>query len=280
MNKDIIEYLSRDFSFNLLPLEKIKMIYTEEFEIPLGSSLVEKNPILKLEIWIDKLGNQIIKSDDSLITRKESETQIEYLPHIQHDILYGIVRTELTHLIRKELSKEAYFAIHAGLIKYKNEVIMIVGDKGTGKTSSCLLFLKQGAEIFTDELVFFTKDGIKVLSRMVSIDEINLVTYFPQFKKYIFNKSKSMLNLESKYVLNTKLKEVKEHNIDKIIILADKESTLNEELAYLKKKEILANQLVPTQLSNSEEAVILLEKLIDKIELSTILNINKGLNSE
>lgn len=277
MNKNITETLSQDFHSQTLPFEKIKLISTKKFKIPLNSILVEKNPVLNLEIWQDEQGNQIVSGQDFLVTRKDKRIKIEHLSAIQNDILYGIIRTELTRLIRKKELKESYLAFHAGLIRYHNKVIMIIGDKGMGKTSSCLYFLEHGGEIFTDELVFFSPQRIKVLSRMISIDEHNLTNYFPRLKKDILIKSKSMLNLETKYILNTKLKDRAVHNIDKVLLLVDKDSSTTEKLAYLKKKKILASQLIPTQISSSENAIDLLANLVDKAEVTTVSNIKKRL---
>ncbi|EAF8993802.1 hypothetical protein A2U47_14820 [Listeria monocytogenes] len=277
MNKKMIETLLRDFHFQELPLNQIKLTLTEKLTIPLKNILIEKNPMLNLEIWQDKQGNQIVKGDKFLITRADKEVEIKHLADIENDILYGIIRTEISRLIRKKLSQEALFAFHAGLVSYKNEVIMIIGDKGMGKTSSCLYFLEKGADIFTDELVFFSSQGIQVLSRMISIDENNLTNYFHQFQKSIFSKSKSMLNLELKYIIETRFREAAIHDIDKILLLVDKDSYPFKSLTYLEKKKILANQLIPTQNSSDEFAINLLLSLVDKSEVTSVLNIKKRL---
>ena len=118
--------------------------------------------------------------------------------------MYGIIRSEITRLIRIENQKKSCFSFHAGLVEYEKKKIMIVGDKGMGKTSSCLYFLEKGAKNFTDELVFFNADVVSGLSRLMSISVENMQQYFSDYRNEVFRKSKSVLNLQEKFILKTK----------------------------------------------------------------------------
>ena len=230
-----------------------------------------------MEIWHNSRQEQIVVGKNFLIIRSHYQVNIHYLLSISNEEMYGIIRSEITRLIRIENQKKSCFSFHAGLVEYEKKKIMIVGDKGMGKTSSCLYFLEKGAKNFTDELVFFNADVVSGLSRLMSISVENMQQYFSDYRNEVFRKSKSVLNLQEKVILKTKYSNNKLNNIDEVILLVHSDSNLNTQFPYIKRKQLLSTQLIPGNVTCTENEIAIFNDLIEKTSISSVSEIKSKL---
>lgn len=82
---------------------------------------------------------------------------------------------EIKRLVREQIlygSRESKFQIplHSGAFRYNGKGFMVMGDKGSGKTSTILSMLHEGSDFISNDLIFLKKeDGFYVLGTPESI---------------------------------------------------------------------------------------------------------------
>ena len=187
--------------------------------IPEGFEFAERNPDTKIEIW-KKKKKLIIKSEFVLVSRCDNETSVIFSVNSESNVIYGVLRSELTNLLRNNLTKDTAASVHAACVKINNRVVLIIGDKGSGKSSSSIYLHSKGGEIYTDELVIFHKNGhVFCLPRLLGIDQITLFKYFPDYKRKVKYEIKSMHNIDKKFLLDIMTKPSELTQIDDVILL-------------------------------------------------------------
>lgn len=190
---------------------------------------------------------------------------------------YSYHRSKFMQFLRECVIDYDFF-IHAALVKYNDQLFLIIGDKGCGKTSSSLYLYENGGEVFTDEFVYFKNNKIYSVGRKLALDEQSIENYFPNFKKKVSKKIKSKLNVLPKYMLNIDLSDNHEgfNHLDKIIILIPQ----NNSEIYLTKKE--KYKLIEKQFFVNEEiGNVDVSKIIDtKIEIMMISEVEDKFYNE
>lgn len=272
---DEINYLINEFIANsiLFKMENylIKIRAMTEWNIDKlnESTRTFKHPMNGSEYWVNENSNLNIVISESFITEDTNkESTIYYKDFIS---LYSCLRSKISELIRNELMKESLFAIHSSFIYKEKECYLIVGIKGSGKTSSALYAYKNGYNISTDELTFVGKDmKFSYLYRYPSLSLSTINNYFPKYTYSDMKKIKSQLTLEDKYLIEMKLKDREFYlkDLKKIFIVP---LGLNKDIIPDKyKKQILLDNWI---LGDSNEEVSDYFKLI--MNKSEMININK-----
>lgn len=228
---EITGLLEQDFG---LSLKNIKLTIRETDNFIINNDYVreEKNPDLGIEIWRNSYSEIIKEKHYSFIKHRNC---IEVQSDIPNSILYGINRSELTNIIRNDILSNSLFGLHAAFLSYKNQNLIILGEKGAGKTSASLYLYNKGAKFYTDELLIFKDmETIFTLGRKPSLDKKTLEKYFPMFKEKIFFSSKSILNSEEKKIididmLKSQISQYKDFNDFSLILLTKNPDELTKE---------------------------------------------------
>ncbi len=192
-------------------------------------------------------------SNKVAILRNKKNVNILFKRHISREFVYGVFRSEITNYIRSYYTKACPLAIHASCINWKNENYVIIGKKGSGKSSSSLYLKEKGANIFTDEFVFFDIDFYATcLNRYIAITERTQKEYFESLKQYNIGTIESLFNTEKKFLMNLTDREQNPLKIDKFIILV-REGAKNFSLT--EKLKIITSQSVSNHTKLSREFI-------------------------
>ncbi len=190
-----------------------------------------------------------------------------------NNLTYSKCRSAFMRFVHSKVI-EYDFMFHAGLVKFNGKLIVIVGDKGCGKTSSILYFLEHGATVYTDELVFIKDKRLHAIGRSLALEKKSIVDYFKWVKPYIWKTVKSDLNENTKFLLQMPLSNFNgESLVDEILILIPK----NNHSVCLSKREIyslLEKQLFINPKSDPKILVDFLStklKILDISELERLL---------
>lgn len=242
-------------------------------DIPEGSKFIEKNPNTEIEIW-NKDGNMIIKSDYALVTRQEKrKTSIIFREDAESPDIYGTIRSELTNLLRNNLSEDVVASVHAACVKINNRIVLIIGDKGTGKSSSSIYLHSMGGEIYTDELVIFKNDGsLLCLPRLLGVDRMTLLKYFPDYKNKVKYEIKSMHNVENKLLLDIMKNSSEVSQIDDVFILIQGKT---ENISAKEKIALISKQW--STYDSGETSEVILKNIINKAKPMTLNLIREGI---
>lgn len=275
MQKDLINQLVIDFNCKYDNIESLNIsIENYPFKLKGDEYCVVANPILGLEIW--QTSNSIlIRSKDFCIDRKQDSSEIYFNNNLNatSDIGYGVVRGEVTRLIRARKLHDAYFYLHAAFVRLDQKNYLIIGDKGTGKTCATLYFLSKGASVFTDETVVWASDKINFLQRSPALDTATLNAYFPQLSNLVWRKQKSILNIQKKNLLKIELEsQLKDYHISKVLVLTRGNNCLNK----IQMLKLVAKQFGTGELPINNTAIATLENLLKCVEVTSIKEIEEG----
>lgn len=260
----MMELLEKDLGISLdgfsLPIKDISTI-----DIVNGYVRDEINPITGIERWHNSESKIIKDSTYSLIKFNDF---IGLDSNISESILYGTRRSEITNLIRNDVLSNSLFGFHAAFLEYKSRKIIILGDKGTGKTSASLYLYMKGAKIYTDELIIF-KDSTSVftLGRKPSLDECTLKKYFPMFSHRILISSKSILNTNEKKIIDIDILPSQLYtNIDDIQFIVLTKGTIRLPREVLIKK--IASQFISNNSLYIKDIAFLYEMLKEIVPMT------------
>lgn len=242
-------------------------------DIPEGSKFIEKNPDTNIEIW-KKDEKTIIKSKFALVTREEKgKTSVIFREEIKSPDIYGTIRSELTNLLRNNLREGIVASVHAACVKINNRIVLIIGDKGTGKSSSSIYLHSMGGEIYTDELVFFKNDGLLFcLPRLLGVDSTTLLKYFPEYKSKVKYEIKSMNNVENKLLLDIMKNSSDVSQIDNVIILIQGKA---DNVSNKEKIALISKQWSTYDSGETSEGI--LKNIISKAKPLTLNQIREGI---
>ncbi|MBI0033967.1 hypothetical protein [Lactobacillus sp. M0396] len=275
MQKDLIDQLVIDFNCKYDSIESLNInIENHRFKLKGDEYCVVANPILGLEIW-QTPDSILVRSKDFCINRKQDSSEIYFNSKLKatSDIGYGVIRGEVTRLIRARKLHDAYFYLHAAFVRLDQKNYLIIGNKGTGKTCATLHFLSKGASVFTDETVIWTSDKIDFIQRSPALDTVTLNTYFSQLSNLVWRKQKSILNIQKKNLLKIKLEsQLKDYQISKVFVLTRGNICLNK----MQMLKLVAKQFGTGELSVNSTAIAALENLLKCVEVTNIKEIEEG----
>lgn len=195
-----------------------------DISIPHGSTFRERNPSTGVEIW-NKAAEVIIKSERVIVIRNQDKTSIVFDEAADYSVKYGVLRSELTNMYRSKMARSKACSVHAACVNLNHKNLLIIGNKGTGKSSSSLYLHLQGGHILTDEMVFFDDDErLTCLPRFIGLDHYTLDRYFPQYKPKVKASINSMYNTEQKVLLDIMTKPNGEIWLDQVIVIVKGES--------------------------------------------------------
>jgi hypothetical protein len=233
---------------------KEHVIYIENLERCLeryivGMQRVYHNPVTGHEIWRDKEKTVDITSNIISVTRSFS-SEIYYR---DREELYGCLRGKLCELIRKEALATSLYAIHAALLRKGDDIILIVGNKGSGKTSSALRAYFRHWDILTDELIFVDRDKqISALKRYPALSGKVLERYFSNYPIERVRTIRSAITGEQKELLKLPILYEKTginvNCISSIYILPNNRNCFIEERF---KRKIFLNNFIPGNLDDT-----------------------------
>lgn len=268
LNQELSLNLSSDLPYHSVEIMKYTDKVKEEYK---GMRRRVRNPITGFEVWEGE--NKILNaSKDMVLVISENCYKIFYK---NRKNLYGYIRAKVCEIIRNNYIKGSLFAIHGALIAKDKRYVLVVGSKGSGKTSSMLHALKKQWGIFTDELVLVDKNyKVSVLRRFPALDKEVIKEYFPEMmdkevvtiNNYMNNEEKVLLDLVSDKYLNINF-----NMINKVYILAMVDNkTVKDDY---KKDILLKNWISGCGDINSELKDF--KKLISISEITTIEEIKK-----
>lgn len=170
-----------------------------------GCIRISSHPLGKKEIWRDQVSSKIIeKSSNESIIRTDN-TCIIYLRDFRN--VYSYLRSKVCEVIRDYELEFFPFGLHAALIGKRDNLSLIIGDKGAGKTSSLLYAQKRGWDVYTDEFVFIDSRCIKVLERFPAIS--------PKVEREFFSNENFTSHCEIKGYLTGEYKNIIDINLQK-----------------------------------------------------------------
>ena len=274
VTQEIYESLQSEFLhfWSYIPHNRIRSQFGE-ITILEDSEFQERNPINGVEVW-RKNNTTIILSSLCLIERDTDCTNITFHRSASHSYIYGVLRSEITNVLREILSEVSLCSIHAACVKKDKKTFLIIGNKGTGKSSSSIYLHKSGGEILTDELIFFDNKGFLIcLPRFVGVDNNTLHSYFPDYEDEANIEIRNMYNADKKILLDIISSSPKQsyQSIDEVIVL------VRGNRKYLSPRDII--NLISAQWINYKNESLtedILKEVIKKSKPMTIEQIGKG----
>lgn len=180
------------------------------------------HPLNRREIWKDQYSTRTIEINSDEILIKEEFSYTLFIRDIQN--IYSYLRSKICEIIRECKLKLYPFGFHAALIGRDKSLYLIIGAKGSGKTSSVLYAYINGWDVYTDEFVLIDKKSIEVLERFPAINPDVEAAFFADCNLKLHYIIKGYLTGEYKKVIDINLKKCKDlsiENIKKIYILTD-----------------------------------------------------------
>lgn len=183
------------------------------------------SPFYHEEIWKNDGKDSLIEiHNDVTIVSTGNETTYYFRDGAD---VYGYLRTKLCEIIRNYELRRSIFAIHAAAIEKNNEVILITGNKGSGKSSAVFYAKRHGWNVLTDELTFCSEEGFRFLKRWPTLSDASLELYFQEWKEFTCGKIKSVLSKEYKNLLNVTMdvRQPDQLRLKEIVVLVHSENT-------------------------------------------------------
>lgn len=194
--------LGKNGILNFISKYRIDLLIKCEFPKSLLKNCIRvyHDPLNEKVIWKNKDDGKAIEiGKDSQSITSDNKCSIYVLD--EKDI-YIQLRSKICEVIRKNMLKVYPIAFHSALISKDKNLTMIIGNKGSGKTSILLNAYLNGWEVYTDELVFVNKENIAVLSRFPAIDKYTKYTYFRTFDLKEHMRIKGLLTGEEKDIID------------------------------------------------------------------------------
>jgi serine kinase of HPr protein (carbohydrate metabolism regulator) len=201
---DNIDFQLKNFSINnalLMHCDKILEVCTKKIDKGLCSTLGKFGSIAYQRIN-DKLlvikDNQSIELDGSIDIVKQSHINLEENADEDLTIFF------LESIIRMNLINEGIALLHSAAVAQNNRGLLLLAWQGTGKTTSCLSFVKNGFDFMADDRVWVNCKGeIFAYPRYVRINKSNIHVFYKDLD------IKSQLQYSLCVKLETLLKHVK-----------------------------------------------------------------------
>lgn len=230
------------------------------------------HPLSKKEIWQDPDTKKSIEKTSEEILIRYNNTYTIYINN-EHNI-YSYLRSKVCEIIRECMLTSYPFGLHAALIGKDKELSLIIGAKGSGKTSSVLYAFRNGWDIYTDELVFIDRERIEVLERYPGIAPDVENNYFADrnFKSHAI--IKGYLTRETKKIINIDIRKCKDlslSNIKSVYVLTNYKN--NNMLEDYKKIVFYNNFIIGSNMTNHQYNITQ-----DLIYKSKMININEFAN--
>ncbi|WFR56525.1 hypothetical protein QA584_23375 [Anaerocolumna sp. AGMB13025] len=260
-----------------MPVHVIKLKALKEWDNTYlyGKSRIHRNPHNGHEIWKDEEGAETIDILGSLIIRSAVfETNIYYC--LEGD-LYSCLRNKICGMIRQYVLRDSLFGIHSALLGKGLRKLLIIGSKGSGKTSSILNGAAHHGKVFTDEFIFVDQNlKVSCLKRFPAVTKHTLKAYFKDSDFTIRGEIYSDLAGENKYLLDIAISEEDKfplREIDTIYVLPlNKNQIINEE----NKTSIVTDNFI-TGNGKSGEVIQIFETLVRKSKMITIAQLKNSL---
>lgn len=280
---DYIPLLDKEVGGNealkICPTYCIWIISFQEFSDGLleGCKRIAMHPLSKKEIWRDHKISKTIEKGCNEAVIKTDDTCIIYLSDIRN--VYSYLRSKVCEVIRDYMLGFYPFGLHAALIGKKEELSLIVGDKGAGKTSAILYARQRGWNIYTDELVLIDSECIKVLERFPAIAPEVEREFFGNENFTLHCKIKSYLTGEDKNIIELNLQKCSNFTLSSIKNVFVLTNCNNKKMIEGYKKSIfLRNFINGTNFLNQQYEIA--QELIFRSEMLSIKGFIKRIQEE
>lgn len=235
------------------------------------------HPQNQKEIWQSELGTKTIELGMEECVLRMGDACVLYLRNL--DNVYSYLRSRVCEVIRDHALQLFPFGLHGALIGKGSVLSVVIGDKGSGKTSSMLYAYEQGWDIYTDELVLLDQTCVNVLERFPALapdveNRFFAKGCFPlhcKIKGYLTNEDKNILAVPIKKCLGFTFSD-----IQNIFVLSSPE---NETLISEYKKHIFLRNFILGQ-KQSQEQYEMIGSLICRSELLTISGLVERIQGE
>lgn len=230
------------------------------------------HPLNQNEIWLDPNTLKSIEKNSDEILIKDGNSYIIYVKDIHN--IYSILRSKICEIIRECKLKTFPFGLHAALIGRDEELYLIIGTKGSGKTSAVLYALLKGWDVYTDEFVLIDRECIEVLERFPAITPQVEEKYFADCNFRAHSLIKGCLTGEYKKIIGINLKKCKglsPENIKKVYVLTDWKN--NVMLQEYRKSVFYSNVLIGSNMTDDRYGII--QDLIFKSIMTNIKDFSK-----
>lgn len=204
-------------ALKMCPAYCIRILLYQEYSDGLlkGCIRIASHPQSKKEIWRDEKTLRTIEKGPNEVIIRTGHTCMIYLGDMRN--IYSYLRSKVCEVIRDYILGVFPFGLHAALIGKKDELSLIIGDKGTGKTSAIFYARQRGWDVYTDELVLIKSECIKVLERFPAIaPEVEReffgnenFTSHCKIKGYLTGEDKNIIKINMRKCSNFTLNSIK-----------------------------------------------------------------------
>lgn len=231
-------------------------------------------PLGKKEIWQDSSRSRTIeKTSDDILVRYGNSFTI-FINNT--DNIYSYLRSKLCEIIREYMLKHFPFGLHAALIGRNKELSLIIGAKGSGKTSSVLYAFNKGWDVYTDEFVLIDIDHIEVLERFPAISSEDKNNYFADSDFQLHSKIIGYLTGETKNIININMRKCENYSLSDISCIYvltnhNNKKMLQDYSRHIFYNNFISNSHLTNEQYNIAQYLIFNSEMINIEELAKIL---------